>query len=186
MHELSTPGEDDRICDHLTRVEADLRTSGDSHGARRASLDALADYIERGEFPRNTYAPGRTPVFVDAAGHRCAVAYLLHATGCDDLVAAVSATQNLARVPDIDAPGLADWADEHGLTLDELERIQPMYAPPPPDVRWLVAIALASMCFYIGFGIATRAASRTLQRIAATLLLIGVAAVSVAVALVVN
>lgn len=123
----------DRIQSHLERVERALRAAPTDHlsasqRARRArALDRLRAYRLRGVFPKNTYAPGRVPVFVDAAGTRCAVGAIAEPDVGREVIEGIAATQRLARVPDIDSPELSRWAIATGFAIDELARIQPNY-----------------------------------------------------------
>jgi len=66
--------------------------------------------------------------FRDAAGNLCAMAFLIAASGRGDLVDHIARTRNYAFVPDlVDVPGLAQWLEDHGLTVSEAARIQPSY-----------------------------------------------------------
>lgn len=53
---------------------------------RKAALASLLNYINAGEFPRNTAYEGRRPCFVDENNNLCAVAHLLHSDGQDELI----------------------------------------------------------------------------------------------------
>lgn len=124
-----------RIQRHLARVEVELRDVDVSHmplevqAARATQLQRLGDYRERGLFPRNLDVPhGKVPVFVDDRGVHCAVGYLMHRSGADHLVDRIASTRNLARVPELlDEPGLPEWLDSVGLSVEEAARIQPQY-----------------------------------------------------------
>jgi hypothetical protein len=126
--------EQEAIASHLRRVETALRGAPTDHldegrrTARIALLDELRAYREAGAFPRNVEAPGRAPVFVDDRGTHCAVGYLLHRTGADEIVRSIRESRNLALLVDLlDEPGLAEWLDAHGLRAEEAAWIQPMY-----------------------------------------------------------
>ena len=127
--------ERNRIQRHLARVEAELTGVDVSHlppevqAARTEQIRVLRDYRERGLFPRNLDVPrGKVPVFVDDRGVHCAVGYLMHRSGADDLVDRIASTRNLARVPElVDEPGLAEWLSSVGLSVEEAARIQPAY-----------------------------------------------------------
>ena len=124
-----------RIQRHLARVEAEMRARDVSHlpatqqAERARLLDVLAEYRERGEFPRNLDFPGQlVPYFVDDRGVHCAVGYLLHRSGRDDVVEHVADTRNHATVPELaNEPALAEWLDRVGITLEEAAEIQPTY-----------------------------------------------------------
>ncbi len=96
---------------------------------RLALLDSLTTYFERSVFPLNNKAPFPTPVFVDDVGTHCAVGYLLHASGYDDVVGKIAEENNLAYVRDLQHlyPVLGNWAQQQGFTVQELAWIQPLY-----------------------------------------------------------
>src|SRR5688500_15198312 len=89
---------------HYERVRAELGSadqtdwSAEQRAARRELLVTLDDYARRADFgvQRDVRAP--RPIFVDEEGRRCAVAELLHATGEDELVAAVASANNHAWI----------------------------------------------------------------------------------------
>jgi HEAT repeat protein len=121
------------------RVEEELAArpldglSADQRAERARLLAVLRAYRARADFGVDEDGvDARVPLFVDAAGRRCAVAELLHATGRDDLVAAVEATDNTAWIVDLaHSTALLGWLDEHGLSLEEAARIQGPALPPP-------------------------------------------------------
>jgi hypothetical protein len=129
-----------RIRAHLAAVERDLRAKDVStrppgeRVARLRNLDVLHEYWVRDVFPKNTSVPGaRVPYFVDRYGTRCAMAYLIEQSGRGDLVARVAATDNNARIRDLQAdPELVAWLRDNGLTAGEAALIQPSYGGPPP------------------------------------------------------
>lgn len=125
-----------RIRRHLRAVEGELRTkpvghlSSEQSRLRETNLDRLHEYWSAGQFPVNTIDPEhRIPIFVDASGTRCAVAYLLDRSGETDLVSAVARETNLVRIPDVADGPLLEWLDREGLTKEEAARIQPNYSP---------------------------------------------------------
>ena len=127
-------GEQDRVREHLSRVEVRLRQrdvsqlSAAQRRARAANLDRLRAYHEAGVFPQNIHHPaGFVPVFVDHDDRLCAMAALLVADGQLDLVAEVEARENFARIKEMRTPGLGSWLEENGLTLEEAAQIQPGY-----------------------------------------------------------
>ncbi|MHC4845991.1 MAG: HEAT repeat domain-containing protein, partial [Planctomycetota bacterium] len=117
---------------HYARAEAELRaadTSGlspEQRAARAAALDTLNEYWTGADFGRDDRMHEQRGVsFVDDGGRRCAVAYLLDATGETDLVQAVAETANHAYVLELsDNPDLIAWLDRVGLTMAEAARIQ--------------------------------------------------------------
>ncbi|MEK7314702.1 MAG: hypothetical protein AAB011_00845 [Candidatus Eisenbacteria bacterium] len=138
--EDSTPtAEVARIRKHLESVEAKLRANpprGLTPAQRRARarhLDVLATYRRAGDFPHNhDFAGKRVPYFVDAHGTRCAMAFLIDASGARDMVALVARVANNATVMELDrlpriGAGLSGWLEDAGLTLQEAQAIQPSY-----------------------------------------------------------
>jgi hypothetical protein len=99
--------------------------------ARRRNLDRLAAYLARGEFPRNDDHPDpMRPTFIDARGRTCAVGYLIEQDLGRAAAEAIAARYKYAFIREIDSPLLADWAARSGLSLAELEMIQPEYPRP--------------------------------------------------------
>lgn len=92
--------------------------------ARRAEmLGYLADYTERGVFPTDERGLPLS-VFEDSHGVRCPMAELIHRSGHPELVAAVVAEDNHARLADVHDGPLHDWMLGSGLTRDEIIMIQ--------------------------------------------------------------
>lgn len=150
--EQAHPREPDRptLRAHYERAELELRQADVSHldEARRQkrslAIDWLKQYRELGDFGVNSLEPGaRKLYFVDEAGRRCAVAWLMDASGCGELVEEIAATNNHAYVAELSSsPELQTWLDEYGLTLAEAARIQgpgrgnPTGPPQPPPPAW--------------------------------------------------
>ncbi|MBL8754433.1 MAG: HEAT repeat domain-containing protein [Planctomycetes bacterium] len=132
---------------HYTNVEAELRAAplpADPEVAARRlqALDHLHTYRERAEFGRGpASAEGRIPLFVDAEGRRCAVAFLLDHTGHGDVTLDIHRRRNRAWVAELlDEPALGNWLTANGLTVAEAARIQgphvrPTVMPPPRPPR---------------------------------------------------
>lgn len=123
-----------RIAAHLFYVEQILRARSTDHltprQARRraAALNLLRAYRLDGIFPHNTTHPGqRTPVFIDGDGRICAVGYLIAQTVGREVAESINDRYQFARISEIDAPLLPEWAEQHGFTLRELGMIQPAY-----------------------------------------------------------
>ncbi len=127
-----------RIQQHLSGAQA-LLAARDVSGlsvAQRANRELnaqrLAAYKQAGEFPKNRVQAGRTPVFRDDDGTRCAVGELLWRSGETALVDDIATNHNLATIHELAVtPGvsraLGAWLDAQGLTLAEAARIQPSY-----------------------------------------------------------
>lgn len=148
---VSFTSETERIAEHLHRVAERLaaRPLKDSASAsaqhRRMLLDTLSAYADRGRFPMNLAAPGRTPVFIDDAGTACAVGQLMISSGHAELAHRIHHEMNLAYIKDISLPEVEDWASTHGFSLDELAWIQPTYQHMKPrDPGLLAAVHLVN------------------------------------------
>ena len=126
---------DDAIQNHLLHVEQVLRArnterlSRDCQTKRLDLLNVLHDYALAKRYPINQHAPFQTPVFIDNYQTHCAVGFLMKQSGYSQLAHAISKVENLAYVRQIKTSGVAEWAQEHGFTLDELAWIQPGYPP---------------------------------------------------------
>jgi hypothetical protein len=151
-----------RIQHHLAEVLRSLRAEGPAHltpqqlAAREAAIRWLDEYRAAGDFPHNHVHPdGRAPVFVDPHGTPCAVGYLMVRSGQHELVEEIVRTDNLVRVPELAGDErVVAWLDEHGLTMSEAARIQPMYAPQP---QMPVVHARYDEAVTVGLSVATAA-----------------------------
>jgi hypothetical protein len=120
---------------HLLHVEQVLRSrntnrlSRESQLKRLELLTVLHEYALANKFPRNLHYSFQTPVFIDDFGTHCAVGFLMKQSGYEQLALNISTTENLAYVREITASGVAEWAQEHGFTINELAWIQPGYPP---------------------------------------------------------
>ena len=125
--------DDWRVSQHFKRVEVTLRAQDMSHlsptlqQARKHYLNCLHEYAVRGIFPRNYERPGYSPCFIDCDGRECAVAHLVMASGHATLAHKISEVANYAYVPQLTFPELDDWANQSGLSREELALIQPGY-----------------------------------------------------------
>lgn len=128
-----------RIKKHLRNVHRSLSKTNDSclsaefASRRRKTLQQLDDYIEQAQFPINNESYRRHPIFVDSYGNRCAMGYLLHANGRDDLVDEVSANDNLVQVEAINDQKYLNAFAALGLTKEHAAQIQPGYGWMPPE-----------------------------------------------------
>lgn len=135
----AAPAESERVRAaraHYERVLDELESAGVTHPGRAVAIAWLRDYVERGELGVAPEGPWvRRPVFVDDAGRRCAVAWLLHRAGEDELVDAVAARDNGAWVAQLAGHDAFEaFLARHGLTLAEAARIQlPGSQPPTKD-----------------------------------------------------
>ncbi|MCW5907765.1 MAG: T9SS type A sorting domain-containing protein [Chitinophagales bacterium] len=126
------------IATHLMLVEKTLRAREVSHLTpsqkqnRFKLLNELNGYWKEGVFPVNDYLPYKNPVFIDKKGTHCAVGYLMMQSGYDALAQMIDANEKFAYVYEIKTTGVAQWANEHGFTVDELAWIQPGY---PPNIQ---------------------------------------------------
>jgi hypothetical protein len=122
-----------RIARHIGRAERSALERPHPTGARglvrKLLLDELARYRRARRFPRNT-GDSFTPVFVDQAGTRCAMAALMELGGAHELVDRIARTRNFDRIAKLaDIPELVAWLDASGVSVDEAAAIQPGYGP---------------------------------------------------------
>ena len=141
-----------RLRSHFDSVLVELRARDvsrltPSQRAARSELTTwLAEYRDAGTFPLNDrYADRSTPIFRDANGATCAMAYLIERSGRGDIVDRVGRERNLAYIVELAAdPELVAWLDSAGLSVEEASRVQPTYAPRPDEIvdksyaRWSV------------------------------------------------
>lgn len=95
-------------------------------------LQRLHEYRLAGIFPKNYDHPGRRPCFIDRDGNICAVGYLIEKTAGRELAESINQNHQYDYLLDMGEDAIAEWADEHGLTLEECAMIQPAYSPWPP------------------------------------------------------
>lgn len=141
-----------RIQEHLARAEAAMRAADVSHltdqqrSARRIHLARLGRYREAGRFPHNHVDGIRRPIFVDGHGTRCAMAYLIEASGGGELVARVARERNGVYVRELAAdPELVGWLDRNGISLAEAAAIQPQYDGDTVEDDFQAWFAVASL-----------------------------------------
>lgn len=106
---------------------------------RAANLARFRAYQRRGVFPDNTYSDGQLNVWRDAAGHLCAAATIINASGATALVEQVAAERNFVRLADVTSGPLLDWILTSGFTQAEIVAIQAPFSPvmrrPPVESR---------------------------------------------------
>lgn len=143
---VAEPAEIDTIALHLQRVHRRLSSAESTgrFGAERArGIAELQRYIGAGIFPRNRgggavdrtvavpwgfpWQHGRSPVFIDEAGRTCAVAAIMLASGATALASRVRVAANRSWLAEMSTPGLREWVEQSGFTLEELAMIQPTY-----------------------------------------------------------
>ncbi|MDP3234793.1 MAG: hypothetical protein Q8N26_18570 [Myxococcales bacterium] len=141
--------EDRRITNHLRGALAQLESSppADLNDAQRAArhdaLMVLGRYIDAGRFPRWSGA-GFVPVFVDAAGTRCAMGEVLFQTGAAHLVNRVHESANEATIGQLSDDGeLKARLEAIGFTLEEAALVQPTY-------RWCSPMRALWLCGHDG------------------------------------
>ncbi len=124
----------ERIQTHLQLVYQILeKRTKSAQQKRKAVLQKLKRYGQKGEFPTNLYHSYRQPYFVDYKNVHCAVGHLLQQTGELELVTQIRTENNYAYIHELTKyKRLGEWAEEYGFTIDELAWIQPGYGPPNP------------------------------------------------------
>jgi hypothetical protein len=91
---------------------------------RAANLARFRAYQEGGVFPSNTFDARKLNVWMDRAGHLCAAATIISASGQGLLVQQVAEDNNFIRLADVKQGPLMDWILTSGLTQDEIVAIQ--------------------------------------------------------------
>lgn len=130
--EYATQPDSADLSAHYQRAERELRLADvsqldpEQRTKRSLALDWLREYRENADFGRNTLFPGeRKLYFVDPGGRRCAVAWLLDASGECELVERIAATNNHAYVAELAGSAeLQSWLAEYGLSVEDAARIQ--------------------------------------------------------------
>lgn len=126
-----------RVKTHLSYVEERLRSastdslSEEQRNNRMRVLDLLHAYHSAGKFPRNTAFSGeRRPCFIDDFGTICAVGYLVEQTVGRNVARKINKAYQYAYLPEMtnQLEVISDWAQQHGLTLEECAMIQPSYS----------------------------------------------------------
>ncbi len=138
-HPPADSSEDDLIRTHLEYVLALLRrrpmdeVEPRLRAARLRQLERLERYIRGGVYPRNDDHPDpRRPTFIDSRGRICAVGFLLEQDLGRAAAEAIAATDKYSFIREIDSPLLLQWASASGLSMEEIEMIQPSYTYAMP------------------------------------------------------
>jgi hypothetical protein len=123
-----------RIQTHLMFVEQMLRNKNvigltkKQKRNREKALDLLHEYWLNGVFPSNyDYPDERKPCFIDRDGKICAVGYLLEKTAGRNVAEKISLKHKYEYIEEMNDEIVAEWAKEHGLSLEECAMIQPTY-----------------------------------------------------------
>jgi hypothetical protein len=92
---------------------------------RARNLDRLHDYWVRAEYPVNYQHPKAwEPCFIDKKGAICAVGFLVEQSAGRPLAEKINSRYQYATIKQIDAPELATWIAQSGLTKAEVVTIQ--------------------------------------------------------------
>jgi hypothetical protein len=147
--------ETDKIATHLEFALKSLSMSLNQHSTqeRLDLLLAVKQYIAAGSFPQHDeeLQPGaavRAPCFIDSSGTPCAVAHLMLATGHRDLALSVNSKHKNSSIAQIaqDPPAeFSAWQQQCGLSLTELQLIQPTYEFVAAECRALFADIMAQL-----------------------------------------
>ena len=126
--------EDLRVSTHLRYVIDCLKegsTADSLMTQRQHQIQLLEEYVQRGQFPVNEDYPGqRRPCFIDASGNICVVGYLVEQTAGREEAERINKRYQYAYIRDMEDEGLLTWQKTSGLSLRELEMIQPEYWNP--------------------------------------------------------
>lgn len=101
--------------------------------ARTANLARFRAYRTAGVYPNNVFKPGLANVWRDQAGHYCAAATIIRASGQTALVESVAEQDNFIKLADVTSGPLLDWILTSGLTQDEIAVIQKPFRPVTLD-----------------------------------------------------
>lgn len=118
---------------HLTNVLKILRSnpteqlSKEQYHSRMHLIELLDGYRIAGNFPVNYYRHERIPVFIDEHNTHCAVGYLMMKTGHEEMAQRIAANDNYVWVKDLNDPGVPEWQEQSGFTIEELKLIQGAY-----------------------------------------------------------
>jgi hypothetical protein len=142
-----------RLRAHFDSVLVELRErdvadlTANQRAARSELTTWLAEYRDAGRFPLNDrYSDSLTPIFRDAHGVTCAMAYLIERSGRTDIVDRVASTRNLAHVRELTSDSaLVAWLDSVGFDVQEAARVQPTYGTPESRRNVSREYAVASM-----------------------------------------
>lgn len=136
-----------RIKIHLQYVEALLRARPTSHlspaqrKVRLQMLNWLREYIKRGRFPvhqaQASQRYGRQPRFIDDKGTICAVGYLVERSVGRKVAERLNRRYEYAFVSQIKSPLFFRWQLASGLTMREIEMIQPAYLKTLTRSSWV-------------------------------------------------
>ena len=132
-HFAQPPGEQAHIdapADEMSPVVLDRATVRAALAkARAANLARFRAYQQAGVFPSNTFQGKKLNVWLDEAGHFCAAATIIRASGQTELADRVAAQTNFIRLATVKQGPLMDWILTSGLTQQEIAAIQEPFMP---------------------------------------------------------
>jgi hypothetical protein len=134
-----------RLQTHLSYVEEVLKQkdlsqlSAQQKANRELILQLLHQYRANGVFPKNYDFKDRRPCFIDQDGNICAVGYLIEQTAGREVAEDINARHQYDYLLDMNEEVIAQWAEKHGLTLEECAMIQPAYGWIPSPGEPVVA-----------------------------------------------
>ena len=148
MSELIMRIDDLRLRLHFARVTLWMKANSSQHEsekelAREKQIAELRHYATQGLFPRNHTHNTMRPSFIDRDDRLCAVAHLLIQSGYEDTAQMIVAQANEAYVPEMRFPELDVWAEQHGLTREELTVVQPAYPPTAEQIETFLHVTRA-------------------------------------------
>lgn len=114
--------------EHWLRVNNTSNLNHEQRQNRLKALNLLNTYWKKETFPKNTMHSCKTPQIMDQNGTLCAVAFIMHNSGHQNLVREVAQNSNFAYINDIpDTHPLIHSLKECGISKKEAARIQPSY-----------------------------------------------------------
>ena len=118
---------------HLLNVYAYLQSRHIVNEQRTKNLAILYKYIQAEKYPVNTYSKNYVPIFIDAKQNNyCAVGHIIKETGYDELAKQINTAHHFDYLKNIKTKGVSEWLAQCGFSFEELELIQPAYAPSTP------------------------------------------------------
>ena len=149
-----------RLQTHLSYVEKALASKQVAHLSieqqinRTRILGLLSEYRTNNIFPRNYDYPERRPCFIDRDGNICAVGYLIEKTAGREIAEAINKDHQYDYLLGMNETVMSEWADKHGLTLEECAMIQPTYAGWPAPITETYEVPLKTS-YGVSSGFAT-------------------------------
>lgn len=158
--------DDRRVQVHLRVAERVLAEQNVDHlpdalRERRTNIIGyLHEYWMQGKFPKNNLLPYRAPYLRDDSGTPCAVAYIVHRSGSEELIDSLSRIDNNIYIDDVEPGPFYQWLENSGLTKREAAKVQPGYGPTTFEI---VGIFASLVSFVVWFTLLHLGSSQVLR-----------------------